>query len=428
MTKVTVRKRGRTPKAAAQTVRVERDEEATAFALERFSQWPFKSIKELAGKGRDPSIVSRAIARAFREHLVQLIATSGTLEPRRKKDIEEQLKHRFLELSTCTVIEYQDTVGLDSDGRMTVGRGTGGGLDSNQKNEREDRQREEDDKLHETLGRAMAAHLSKDTMFRSGDVIGLGSGRGVYYTIQGLAGYPKLRAQVTLVSLTGDLYPRDHSKQVNVLLDADTHLALLGPRFQRSVEFDAISLPIVCPDSKEIKDPKKLKEELKKMLANSPIGEERWKNRPATLALVGVGVLSVGHRLYEEVEPTKGQPTRILEDIYGPLKDLVGESKMVEEKFGYCPVGDISNRLFYVKPRSGIVISEEGTILKLINKINAHLFTVREEQLAQTDIILVAGSKKKAPAIRQLLMEKKYRIRHLCVDQPTAEEILDQNA
>lgn len=60
-----------------------------------------------------------------------------------------------------------------------------------------------DDGVHRILGEATARLLSTGPLFRDGDVIGLGSGRGVYYTVDALTRLPALRvSDVTLVSLT----------------------------------------------------------------------------------------------------------------------------------------------------------------------------------------------------------------------------------
>ena len=94
----------------------------------------------------------------------------------------------------------------------------------------------------------VARPQNKTSLFRSGDAIGLGSGRGVFTTVDALANFPRLRVPgVTLLSLTGDVYPRHHSRDPNLCLDADTHVNLLGRCFAQDVTLHFLS-SYICYD------------------------------------------------------------------------------------------------------------------------------------------------------------------------------------
>ncbi len=71
---------------------------------------------------------------------------------------------------------------------------------------------------------------------------------------------------------------------------------------------------------------------------------------------------------------------------------------------------------------------------KYIKRLNKKLVTIQEDQLADVNtIILVAGTAWKRQAIHSLLTGGadgemiRTRIRHLCTDRTTAEELIDMN-
>jgi hypothetical protein len=118
--------------------------------------------------------------------------------------------------------------------------------------------------------------------------------------------------------------------------------------------------------------------------------------------------------------------TPILGDLRA-LADKVSDAVEPSQAERYVPVADVCNRLFYVNPPAGISISAEKQkqIKALIQNINEKLLCPSEEGLSDIkQLMLVAGTLKKAQAIKQLLEEDKYKIRIICVDQEAAEAIL----
>jgi DNA-binding transcriptional regulator LsrR (DeoR family) len=370
------------------------DEDRIKIALARFSGNPFKHISVLAQEfDRDPAVISNAITQAFQKKLVTVtIQEKQDEQLRRAENLEREIVERFDPVDACIVIEDDNSATSKEFG----------------------------DELHAKLGRAMAVFISNGYLFREGDVIGLGSGRGVYHTVQSLAKLPKLRSpkKITIESLTGALYVRDHKENINLYMDADNHVNLLGVTFSHHVNLHSLVRPLVSPNKP------RLSETLKRIY----LGDSKWKEKPATHALVGVGVLSEGHRFYKEVKRPPAEREPSLEPIIKFLEPLVNLSEEIEHKYQnmYCPVGDICNRLFYVSPPKRVKIpdQDEIKIKELIGKINEVLLTISEDQLHQIGtIMLVAGGIIKAPAIRQLL-DSQYKIRILCTDKRTAEEII----
>jgi hypothetical protein len=263
------------------------------------------------------------------------------------------------------------------------------------------------------------------------EIIGIGSGRGVFSVLKALTYLDKVRARnVTAISLTGDVYARSHSywrkgltsarlEGLNYQLDADDHLSILGLSFLGPLNQQPLSRSIAWEHG-----------ELTKMVKQTVLDRDEWEKHVPTLGIVGVGVLSEGHRFYQEVTSPPNEQEHRLSAIIGDLRSLTHRIEELSRHSPvphYVPVADICNRLFYVKPPAGVrIIKEQETqIVKLIESINDKLLTASEKQLSQIKkLILVAGTEKKALAINQLLEEDKFNIRIVCLDQSAATEIL----
>jgi DNA-binding transcriptional regulator LsrR (DeoR family) len=273
------------------------------------------------------------------------------------------------------------------------------------------------DLAHALLGCALAGLIATGAVFRDLDCIGLGSGRGVYYTVEALAKLPRLRAaNVTIVSLTGDVYAQDHAKIIDSKMDADMHARLFSLAFAGKVHRYLMGSRILYSDATILE-----------AVRNRTWSDPQWPK--ITHALVGVGALTAGHRFFDEI--TTSHPEPILAPVHAELKELVSLSKKISAGTDdtYCPVADISNNLFFVRPPSGVSIQtkSEHRIRELISSINPRLLNVPEAVLKETGtILLVAGTKKKALAIRELLTSEPYRIRFLCTDRDAAEIVLKE--
>jgi DNA-binding transcriptional regulator LsrR (DeoR family) len=370
------------------------DETAVEITLARFASHPLRTIETLAADfNRDPAVISRTITRAFRNGLVEVRPARQSTRPVRKERLERQLHERYEQLSTCVVLECDQPTTPAAD-----------------------------DLLHSNLGAAMASLIGSGSVFRNGDAVGIGSGRAVFYTIQHLSAFSALRARVSLCSLTGHVQPRDHAEQLNLLLDADIHLGLLGLCFSRPVRLYPLGQGLAC----------RTPDEVESAIAHSRLSEGEWKHQPFTHALLGVGVLGPGHRFYNQIKGDDGRRSRLLLPIQEPLTQLIRICDEFVSDHGplHSPVADMSNRLFFVPfppslgLTSGVKRLLEKKLTALISEINAHLVTATEAQLRSTgQIMLVAGSRQKSLAVKSLLMQR-YPIRVLCVDHHLASDLL----
>ena len=139
--------------------------------------------------------------------------------------------------------------------------------------------------------------------------------------------------------------------------------------------------------------------------------------------------MSAGHRFYDEI--TAGQPEPILVPLHAQFSELIDCCRKANpgRNPSYCPVADLSNNLFYVRPPGGMTVPAgvEDRIHELISDINPRLLNVPESTLKETGtLLLVAGTRQKALAIRELLTSDSYRIRFLCTDRSAAETILKE--
>jgi len=365
------------------------DEEIAQIALDRFR--PLKdgmretSIEALKEKwGRPKNTITSALRRAFKGRLVEMTRTEKTTRTPtnldRAPDLEIELKRRYPSLFGAIVVRTKET---------------------------------SSDRIHRDLGYAMACELGN--IIPHNATIGLGSGRGPYYTVTALNQMPRLsRDGITLMSLTGAVYPETHDERLNVLLDADFHTGLLGVSFSKPLTQRMISYPI-APNG------------IEKTRRDTWLEEKEFHEHVPTVAIVGVGVLRGRHRFYEAVK--KNNPGPALAPIFADLKKLVDLADKHSNDI-YCPVADVCNRLYYIDPSRGMLPdSTKRNILTLISHINEQLLTINEEQLRMIGgLLLVAGTRDKAMAIRSLLEDSespRVRLQVVCIDAPTAELILN---
>jgi DNA-binding transcriptional regulator LsrR (DeoR family) len=366
------------------------EEDIIAWALE-YSNKDIK-LKTLASKsGRHQTTLCKKIREAFTKGLVRAVRVTKQ-DVRRDTTLEGELKRAF-RIQQPVVVD----VGTDTDVSEQALRS---------------------DHIHDELGRALALLISQGVLtFRNGDIVGLGSGRGVYYTVEALGRVELGAGKVTLVSLTGDVYARSHARSTNVRMDADLNTNQLGKLFSQELNLYLTSSSIYHPNEQSLNSKRD----------RSWLGTANWK--PPHIALIGVGVLEKGHRFYDLALSSDQEP--VMGELRAQLRDLVSLCDRVRR---YCksvdhyfPVADVCNNLFFVKPPKGLQIrgSDESEIADRINAINSCLFNVTAEQLKQIGhIILIAGTRQKALAIRHLLEGGEYNIGVLCTDSETAKTII----
>ncbi len=381
--------------------------------MDRFA--PLKTTGQLAridpdltGKyGRSAAVISRIIPETIREGSVEVIVQEARIRPPvRNRALENDLKRHFNQLQDVRVIE---TPPLDPS------------LDAKERGRL-------DDELHEALGQVAAEFIAgQKFLFSNGDSVGVGSGRGVSYTITALRRFPHLRVSVTLVGLTGAVNARDHAGRTNVNFDADSNLGQLAPCFEQRVKLEQISHPMAFGSDRD----------LRRAWERTPLYGKNWTTLCPTSALVGVGVLGPGNRFYEEVKKEPRNRTRLVEPIIELLEQLVARSEEIQAKYSptWFPVVDVCNRLHYLPPPETIDVSGEMRVAELealVQKTNRRLLTITDEQLQEIpNILLIAGTERKASAVQSLLAKgrgqtPRYNISFLATDARTAMSLLEE--
>ena len=391
------------------------DEERVKITLDRYRPVskgePKRPIREL-GKvhGRDPAVISKAISSAFEDGLVSLVETPLPARGiHRVESLEDELLAAFDKLRVAIVVDHGS--------------------------------REEDDQygdqVHRILGYQMASELIAPerggSLFkRYGASIALGSGRGVYCTIRGLKNFPRLGlSDLTLSSLTGSVFLGPHPEPFihwGQTLDGDTNIMLLS-EYCRATKL--LMRPLVSPLAHAAT-------ELPKVASRTWLGlaPESDPYFP-THALIGVGILSPGHRCWAEA--TSGSSNSLIGEIQIDLEELVelcGKAQEISAN-QYCPVGDICNSFNFIEPPEPLkeklgkpfrdwLRQNQKRVNDLIEKMNLQLLT-GQSQLRQIDkILVVAGTAEKAPFIRQLFLDKAYSTDsfYLCTDRAAAEKMV----
>lgn len=397
------------------------DRDRISITLARFSPLahglPMTPISDLADRyKRDPSVISRAIKDAFEDGLVEVVEVQRRApEPKRVHTLERQLQERYWKLLTVIVVEPPYMPEPEAGPEALA---------------------QWDDDVHRSLGEALARSFTTGiTPFRNGEAIGFGSGRGVYSVVAALRFHPPLRVEeIKLMSLTGSLLPSNHARMLNAALDADFHVSLFGLSIEGVVHSQMAIHAITSKDDQQLASWRGL----------TCLDEARWERQKPTHALMGAGVLGPGHRMYEAAQPDRMAAEE--DTVLGPIlrRDANGQSGVLARLVDLCreasqpdqryyAVGDVCNHLFFVPPKGGAT-SQREAIEKLTTAINQKLLNVTRKQLGEIDhVILCAGTTKKAWTIHQLLcgeMESadpalpKTRIRTLCTDSATAQELL----
>lgn len=333
----------------------------------------------------DPATISRVIAEAFREGWVAIRPVDGQ-EGVVRDDVLERHLRSIYKLETVIVVE---TAEEPTDPTELLSHG---------------------DDVHLQIGQAFAEAIGSGLLFRDGDDVGVGSGRGVY----GVADHvykARLRLnhkRITLVSLTGNMLVRDHSGRVQHQLDADFNIGLLRSAF-RAAEVRFMIDDILVSS-------KAAKEKL----------EAYWLERydedggPAH-GLFGVGLLSPGHRLWEG-SISEGED-KATERFDSDVRDLVNACQRFFEDHGTYPVADLSNHLFVLD--AGDEAGSRVELQKMVDKVNGQLLTVDRAQLEKIQsIALVAGTRAKTAAIHQLLLDDRLKVRRLCTDSNVARDLV----
>jgi DNA-binding transcriptional regulator LsrR (DeoR family) len=349
---------------------------------------PFSDLKSPYHR----SAISRAIKQAFVDRRVRVVRTGLGVQPDRIRDLEEKLVQRF-GLSAAIVIHPVPvhTHPCDED--------------------------EQNDNTHRQLGHAAASFILENGILRGGDRIAISSGRSTYHTVHHLAeSLPSRLRDIELISMAGNLRPKHHKVLQNLILDADFNTHELARWFATKVNAKYVGRHAV-PRSNFV--------EIELLRNTTEALSHRTWERPVDVAIFGVGILRPGHRLYtiadEEIKNDNSE--------YGPLRGPLLKLKRYADHYkDPCPVADIANHLFFIRPlkasgRGSIPTGVQQRIRQQIEEFNSRILTVTDKELSQIRLgILIGGTKQKTVAVLRLLREP--YVRYLCTDDEVAESLL----
>ena len=338
-------------------------------------------------------MISRAIASAFREGLVE-VKRVRRCEIRRNALLEEAFQDRFRSLRNAIIVDVKSQ-GLDI--------------------------------LHEHLGHVLARFVFEGFL-RDNEKLLLGAGRCVFHMADYLSkASTKLRAAgVTILSVCGDSYPY-HEVTRNICLDADANVNCMSQAFDQRT--------LVGMTSHHVFDAQE---------------QTQWRRRyysefwtpPPTIGILGVGILDSEHQLALLTDPEKSKgfpPTNIpnrLRDRIQELLRLTGNTASDEAPGRRYTVAELGMHLFLVPGRDRVTPPADIVRLgELVDAINEELFSPTIDQLAAVQsLILVGGGGIKARALRFLLdgATKSHElfggrllpIHVVCMDAETAKQIL----
>ncbi len=276
-----------------------------------------------------------------------------------------------------------------------------------------------DDEVHRLLGKWGGRILA--SLLRSNDVLGVGGGRGPYYTVDscrlpiGSSCKPK-----TIVSLSGAFGAQNwHAPESNQ--DPDLIATTLQARVQPESGAILMGCPIIAPPEKKL-------EAIKRALQ---------EQNPISLALVGIGSLSRlgGHRLRRRPKEVAAV-VPILDSIDSILKK-VDRSDKNTPPFPHT-VGDVGN-WFFVLPDEFRVSADAADrlsdsdckdLIKQVDALNRSFVTVNPEAefppiCKHGAVLAVAGGYHKLDVIYYVLCRDPQWISHLVTDSWTAEKLAD---
>jgi hypothetical protein len=142
-----------------------------------------------------------------------------------------------------------------------------------------------------------------------------------------------------------------------------------------------------------------------------------------THVMVGLGVLDDRHRMRELAAVPKTD--LVFGGIQGNLSQLLAlADKHSDPGSDYFPLAEVCCRLFLVDEKR-IPKRDADEMRGMIARLDKSLLTVPLATLQKVPaILLVAGGRRKALAIREFLSLEGWRVRHLFTDADTADRIL----
>ena len=275
----------------------------------------------------------------------------------------------------------------------------------------------------------MARLIATGSVFRGDDAIAVGPGRAVYYLVEWLRKRKvALNADVSLLSLAGSNGAANYSvtKEPKFFADSDTLINNLSDCFSHGAGLKRIGYNICDENDDEVNSRRQ-----NTWLANDAL------KRKLTHALLGVGALVPGHKFYDAIRSRPDKRLSRIHDVLAKLVNLCDDlEKSVPEPHRrfYCPVGDLANRFLVTDAPPGIDLDQQeiARLTQLVDTVNSRLLTLRLDELEIVkNLMVVCGTPKKAAMLRTVLTatrersaRKKYNVKFLCIDQETAEWII----
>ncbi len=360
--------------------------------VDKRDRWPstWDSVKEALGI--DPGIDHTTLVRAARDAIdLGLVEINRTGIARRFTcvvDLQERIKAKFNKLGNVVVVAPI----LDKQSDSAAGS----------------------DEIHELLGRAAAKALDDSFFFEQGQRIGTGGGRAVYRFAHAFAELNKENRKkdmrVVLSALTGSLLASDHASATRVM-DADANILLLRTAFKEA-QCRYVNYPLMPANLRLLVEARKY----------TPLDRAQGNLESA---VVGAGVLSNGHKLYEWANLQPDWVDKTLKPVHSWVREL----KSLCDKFAtgdYVPVGDVCNHLMFFAPPKDIRVPDNtaARMQRLIAAINKRLLTISWPALTSIKkLALIAGGPGKAWAISSLVGHPDLPIKFLCTDETTARKI-----
>lgn len=292
------------------------------------------------------------------------------------------------------------------------------------------------DFIHSQLGYALTTYLTNyASFFDDGDRIGIGSGRAVHAVVNCFLRHrSKSLSNIFLMSLTGSIYPHFTNTDNSTIVDADSNVLKFIPYFTNPIDVKLMSSQIAY--SNIIEEKKKRWISISDNLYDSfgnPIDDidAETRMRIPTCSFVGIGVFHDGHRLYDYIKSVK--EGKIDDDIYfksikRDLEEAYNINNDTLHSHGYVPLADLCNRFFVVNaPKGTKHIQKTDNITKdltkLVNeKINPKLMTVPKTMLRHVPRnVLIAGTSKKAHAVRTMIERKYVKFKFICINSDIAD-------
>jgi DNA-binding transcriptional regulator LsrR (DeoR family) len=260
-----------------------------------------------------------------------------------------------------------------------------------------------DDLVHRRLG-AWGGRILNVCLRGADDVIGVGGGRGPYYTVASCQFNRMVDYPDRIISLTGQINATDWRPRTSAFLDADRVAGDLA---------NILSIPTPV---------RKLGHGIVKAAGISPLSTDK-----VTFALTGVGALAGGHRLLNFDQ------YRELDAVRPELEQLAALARNLDDPNcdpPYFCVGDLCNRLFVCEPHHSPHgrAQEYAKLSQLVESLGERFvcptFAQMRDICARGGVLAVCGGRYKVTALRHLLRQERPLISHLITDRVCAEKIL----